>query len=104
MQRLRERLLGFLFPPETDDWLAVLRVGLGLQIALYSLSLRNDWNELLGGTQMGVASRDLAEALLSVQSYCVPRLGWFVALGEHFGLHEGTVLAIAWICLLVAGC
>ena len=49
MQAFRERLLEFLFPLETDNWLAILRLGLGLQITLYSLSLRNDWNDLLGG-------------------------------------------------------
>lgn len=69
---------------------------------MYSLSLRSDWNELLGGA--GISSRDLAEALLSVESRFVPTLGWFVELGKHLGLREETVLTIAWICLLAAGC
>ena len=103
MQALRERLLKFLFPPETNDWLAVLRVGLGLQTTLYSLSLRNDWNDLLGGAGTGVASCDLAEALLSMESHFVPRLGWLGLLGEYVGLREETVLFVAWACLLVAG-
>jgi hypothetical protein len=102
MQSLKERLFQFLFPVGTDSWLTILRVGLGLQITLYSLSLRNDWNDLLGGS--GLSSRDLAETLLSVESHFAPRLGWFVALGEHVGLREETVLAITWTCLLVAGC
>jgi hypothetical protein len=102
LQSLRQRLFEFLFPAETDIWLTVLRFGLGLQTTLYSLSLRRDWNELFGGA--GIGSRDLAEALLSVESHFVPKLGWFVALGEHLGLSEETVLAIAWICLLAAGC
>jgi Vitamin K-dependent gamma-carboxylase len=46
----------------------------------------------------------LAEALLSVESHFVPRLGWFVAFGKHLGLREENVLAVAWICLFVAGC
>jgi uncharacterized membrane protein YphA (DoxX/SURF4 family) len=104
MRGFRERLLGFLFPAETDNWLAILRLGLGLQTTLYSLSLRNDWNDLLGGVSRGVSSSDVAEALLSVESNLVPRLGWFVALGDHVALREETVLAVAWICLLVAGC
>jgi hypothetical protein len=104
MRGVRERLLGFLFPAETDNWLAILRLGLGLQTTLYSLSLRNDWNDLLGGGGRGVSSSDVAEALLSVESNLVPRLGWFVALGDHVALREETVLAVAWICLLVAGC
>ncbi len=104
MQPLRKRLLEFLFPAESDMWLSILRLGLGLQVTLYSLSLRNDWNYLLAGTGNGLISRDLAEALLSVESHFVPRLGWLVALGAHVGLPEETVLSIAWICLLASGC
>jgi hypothetical protein len=104
MQVSRERLLGFLFPAETDNWLTILRLGLGLQTTLYSLSLRSDWNYLLGGAGRGVSSRNLAEALLSLESHLVPRLGWFVTLGGRVGLHEEAVLSVAWICLLAAGC
>ena len=104
MPVLRKRLSEFLFPAETDNWLAALRLGLGLQITLYSLSLRNDWNYLLSGTNNGLINRNLPEALLSVKSHVVPRLGWLVALGAHAGLHEKTVLSVAWICLLAAGC
>jgi Vitamin K-dependent gamma-carboxylase len=104
MQALRERLVAFLFPAEADNWLTVLRLGLGLQTTLYSLSLRNDWNNLLRGAGRGVSSRDLAEALLSVESHFAPRFGWLVALGSHVGLREEIVLSVAWICLLSAGC
>ena len=103
MQTLRERLLEFLFPAETDNWLAVLRLGLGLQVTFYSLSLRNDWNYLLSGTA-GLINRNLTEALLSVESHFAPRFGWLVALGAHVGLREETVLSVAWICLFAAGC
>jgi hypothetical protein len=104
MQVSKERLFRFLFPAETDNWLTILRLGLGVQTTLYSLSLRNDWDYLLGGAGEGVSSPHLAEALLSVESYFVPRLGWLVASGTHVGLREETVISIAWICLLVAGC
>ena len=104
MQALRERLVAFLFPAEADDWLVILRLGLGLQTTLYSLSLRNDWNNLLRGAGRGVSSRDLAEALLSVESHFAPRFGWLVALGSHVGLREEILLSVAWICLLTAGC
>jgi hypothetical protein len=104
MQGLRERLLGFLFPDGTDQWLAILRVGLGFQVTFYSFSLRSDWNYLLTGAGNGVVSRNLAEALLSVESHFVPRLGWLVTLAAPLGLSEETVLSIAWGCLLVAGC
>jgi hypothetical protein len=104
MQVSRERLLGFLFTAETDNWLAVLRVGLGFQVTFYSLSLRNDWNYLLSGTASGLVTRNLAEALLSLESHFIPRLGWLVAFGTHVGLCEEIVLSVAWFCLLVAGC
>jgi len=99
METFRTRLLEFLFPPGTDSWLAILRVGLGLEVALYSFSLRNDWAYLLSGTL-----RRVAEALLSLESPFIPRLGWAISLGAHVGLHEATVLLVAWICLLLAGC
>jgi hypothetical protein len=99
MQVSRERLLGFLFPAGTDNWLAVLRIGLGFQVTFYSLSLRNDWNYLLSGT-----ARQLAEAMLSLESYSIPRLGWLVGLATQLSLPEETVLFGAWICLLAAGC
>ncbi|HTG28780.1 MAG TPA: HTTM domain-containing protein [Methylomirabilota bacterium] len=104
MQVSRERLLGFLFTAGTDNWLAVLRVGLGFQVTFYSLSLRNDWNYLLSGTASGLVTRNLAEALLSLESHFVPRLGWLVALATHVGLREETVLSLAWLCLVAAGC
>jgi hypothetical protein len=104
IQPFRDRLFAFLFPVETDNWLAILRLGLGFQVAVYSLSLRKDWNYLLAGAGNGVVSRNLAEALLSVESYFVPRLGWLVTLGTKVGLREDIVLYIAWTCLFVAGC
>jgi hypothetical protein len=104
MQGLRERLFAFLFPAETDNWLTILRLGLGVQTTLYSLSLRNDWNDLLGGAHRGIVTRNLAEALLSLESHLVPTLGWLVTLGGRIGLHEETVLSVAWICLLASGC
>jgi len=104
MQAARERLLGFLFPDGTDQWLVILRVGLGFQVTFYSFSLRSDWNYLLSEAGNGVVSRNLAEALLSVESHFVPRLGWLVTLAAPIGLSEETILSIAWGFLLVAGC
>jgi hypothetical protein len=98
MQSVKTRLFGFLFPPSTDTWLAVLRVGLGLEVTIYSLSLRNDWISLLSGP-----GRKVAEALLSLESHFVPRLGWPISAGTQVGLDEATVLRVAWICLLLAG-
>ena len=104
MQVFRERLVGFLFPAESDKWLAALRIGLGLQVVLYSLSLRSDWNYLFAAEGNGLVSRELAEAIVSIDSPFVPRLGWLVAAGSHLNLNEGTVLFLAWIFLLSAGC
>jgi uncharacterized membrane protein YphA (DoxX/SURF4 family) len=98
MQRSTNRLLGFLFSPDTDNWLAILRIGLGVQVVLYSLSLRDDWNYLFSGTL-----RRVAEALLSLESHFIPRLGWPIHLGAQVGLREETVLFVTWALLLVAG-
>jgi hypothetical protein len=100
----RERLIDFFFPTECDTWLAVLRIGLGLQVVLYALSLRDDWNYLLAGTGHGLISRNLGEAILSLESRLIPRLGWLVTLGTQVDLREETVLSVAWICLLASGC
>jgi len=104
MERWKNRLYVFLFPAETDSWLAVFRIGLGLQLVLYVLSLKDDWNYLFAGTGHGLIGRALAEGLLSTESPIVPRLGWLVALGTRLGLTESTVLSVAWWALLCAGC
>jgi hypothetical protein len=110
MTRLRfassgwKRLLNFLFPPETDTWLAVFRIGLGLQVSVYALFLRSDWHYLFSGTGKGLVSRELGEAISSFDSPLIPKLGWLVFLGRHVGLGEETVLSVAWACLLCMGC
>jgi hypothetical protein len=104
LPELRQRVIDFCFPAESDIWLATLRIGLGLQVVLYALSLRDDWSYFLAGTGHGLISRNLGEAILSLESYFVPRLGWLVSLGARSGFPEETVLSVAWICLLVSGC
>ncbi|TMP96191.1 MAG: hypothetical protein E6L07_05835 [Verrucomicrobia bacterium] len=107
MRRLRawgNDLIGFLFLPETDKWLTVLRVGLGLQVTVYALFLKSDWQYLFAGTGKGLVSRELGEAIISFDSPFIPKLGWLVTLGGHVNIGEETVLSVAWACLLVAGC
>lgn len=107
MKRLRawgNDLMGFLFPPQTDRWLTVLRIGLGLQVAVYALFLKNDWHYLFAGTGKGLVSRQLGEAITSFDSSFIPKLGWLVALGGHIGVGEEMVLSVAWAGLLCAGC
>lgn len=99
-----KRVMEFLFPPETDTWLAVLRIGLGLQVTVYALFLRTDWHYLLASTGKGLVSRELGEAITSFDSPLIPKLGWLVALGSYAGLNEDTVLTVAWACLLTMGC
>ena len=107
MKRLlawQEQLIDFCFPTESDTWLAILRIGLGLEVILYALSLRDDWNYLFAGTGHGLISRNFGEAILSLESQLVPRLGWLVTLGAHVGLQEETGLSVAWFFLIAAGC
>ncbi len=94
----------FLFPAETDKWLAVLRIGLGLQVTVYALFLKSDWHYLFAGTGKGLVSRELGEAIISFDSPFIPKLGWLVAVGGYVNVGEETVLSVAWACLLVAGC
>jgi hypothetical protein len=93
----------FLFMAMPDTWLIVLRSGLGLVIVLYALSLRADWIYLFAGTGHGLISRDLGEAILSLEGVLIPRLGWLIVLGSHIGLAEKTVLFLAWLSLVLAG-
>lgn len=102
MKRWIEGLQAFLFPPETDEWLTVLRVGLALQVLAYTLSLRNDWNDLFSGTGEGFAGRALSERLLTTESPFIPRLAWLVNMGRLIGLSETTTLSITWWLLLLA--
>src|SRR5207302_449303 len=97
-------LTEFFFPAVSDTWVAILRVGLGLQVVLYCLSLWPDWNSLFVGNGNGLISRDLTETILTLDSPFLPRLGWLVGVGSHIGLSEGAILSLALGCFLVSGC
>lgn len=98
-----QRLLRFLFPSETDAWLAVLRIGLGLQVIAYALFLRSDWHYLFGSSSKGLIGREVGEALSSFDSRLIPTFGWLIALGRNLNLSEEAVLSAAWVCLLSSG-
>lgn len=100
---LLQRARTFLFPEDSDRWLTLLRMGLGLVVVSYTFPLRADWNYLLGGTGKGLISRQLFEGLASTQSPLIPRLGWFVYLGGYVGMSEKIALSLAWVLLLGAG-
>jgi hypothetical protein len=99
-----QRFLGFLFPSESDAWLTVFRIGLGLQVTLYALFLRSDWHYLFASSGKGLVGREVGEAITSFESPLIPTFGWLVALGRNLNMSEETVLTIAWVCLLSAGC
>ena len=99
----RQRLIGFLFPLESDNWLSALRFGLGLQVVFYCLSIRNDWTYLLAGNG-GLISRNLSETIVALEGPLIPRLGWIVAGGGRFGLSEESILSIVWYSLITAAC
>src|ERR1700724_1311526 len=103
-EQVRARLAPFLFPSASDNWLAILRIGLGLQVVLYCLSLRRDWNHLFAQNDVGWISRDLLETILRAQAPLAPRFGWLLNIGTRLGLSEDTVIAATWLCLLGASC
>jgi HTTM domain len=102
IQSWKQHLTEFLFAPESDSWLAVLRFGLGLQLIFYCFSITGDWSYLLAG-RGGLVSRNLSEAMLSFESPIVPRLGWLVTIGTRFGISETGVLSFAWYTLVAVG-
>ena len=104
LRRFRAALVEFLFPETSEIWLTILRIGVGVQIALFCLSLRRDWIHLFARSGSVWINRDLLEALLSAQAPLVPRFGWLLSVGDHFGFQEETILLAAWICLLIAAC
>jgi hypothetical protein len=97
-------LLDFLFPSETDTWLSILRIGLGLQVCVYALFLRSDWHYLFASRGKGLVGREVGEAIASFESPLIPKLSWLVALGRSVNMSEEAVLSVAWACLLCAGC
>lgn len=100
---LRVKFSAFLFPRRSDRWLTLLRIGLGSQVCLYSLSLRGDW-EMLYTDLAGYSNRELAELITSLGSALTPRLGWLITLGSHFGIGEEQVVFAIWVTLLVTSC
>jgi hypothetical protein len=103
MATMRKRLEEFLFPARSTAWIALLRIGLGLQVTVYTLSLWNDWTYLLAANSDSLISRDLSEEILSLESSFIPKLGWLVTLGGQVGLSEQVTLKIAWGFLLCSG-
>jgi len=102
-QRWVHRLMVFLFPAGTDTWIAVLRIGLGLQVVVYALFLSSDWHDLFSSTGKGLVSRQLGEGITAFDSPLIPKLGWLVALGSSVNIREETVLSVAWAGLLCMG-
>lgn len=101
---LWRRAEAFLFPVESDVWLARLRIGLGIQVALYCVALWDDWEFLLAGTGRGLISRQLSEVMLRAESGLVPQLGWLIGWARFAGLDEKAALFLVWLALLLAGC
>ena len=99
-----QRIEQFLFYRESDRWVSVLRIGLGLQVIFLSLALRRDWTYLLSSGGRALINRDLTEAALNAESPFIPRLGWLIDVGNQFSVPESTTLWFTWLGLMLAGC
>jgi len=104
LPRIWQRIVGFLFPSENDTWLTVFRIGLGLQVTLYALFLRNDWHSLFASGGRGLVGREFGETISSFDSPLIPKFGWLIAAGHNFKMSEEAVLTVGWVVLLSAGC
>jgi hypothetical protein len=93
------RIGEWFFRGESDQWLSILRVGLGVQVLLNLFALRHDWSSFVGGIAHPLLRRDLSEALLSLESSFIPRLGWFVWAGKQAGIGEPLILQMCWYLL-----
>ena len=93
----------FLFPSQSDHWLSILRIGLGLQLIVYAISSRRDWIALYSIGPDSLVSRDLTEAILTADSPLIPRLGWLTHAEGSLGLSEPTLLFLAWLGVVCAG-
>jgi uncharacterized membrane protein YphA (DoxX/SURF4 family) len=91
------------FGGTTDNWLAALRIGLGLELILYCITSRADWLQMFASQPGSFVTRDLTEALVTLGAALVPRVSWFISAGESIGLSEATVLWVVWSVPLAAG-
>ena len=96
-----KRLWLFFFPKEPDDWLALVRIGLGIQLALYCSSARAGWIEVFGSNSGMLSARRISEALISLESPLIPRLAWLIRFGARLGIPEPTMLWMIWSVLLL---
>ena len=104
MDRARERFVKFLFPVVDDGWVTILRIGLGIQVVLYALSLKDDWNFLFAGSEQGLIGRAFSEALLQSKVHsCHGSAGWsgwarapVCRNGQSFLLPGGCCLSLSW--------
>jgi hypothetical protein len=103
LRRAWHTLKNFLFPLETDAWLACLRIGVGLQVMFYTLSLRDDWMDVFAVNANGLVNREIAEAVTASDSILAPRISWLTEAASQIGLSERTALSVTWWLLLVAG-
>jgi len=66
-------------------------MGLGLQVALCALFLRNDWHYLFASSGKGLVGREVGEAISSFESPLIPRFGWLIAVGHNLNMTEEIV-------------
>lgn len=102
MSNIGKRFCRFAFPRESDHWLALLRIGLGIELALYCLSTRSSWIDVFSSSRGALSPRRISEALISLQSRFIPRVSWCLRFGAKFGIEETTVLWIIWTVLLLS--
>jgi hypothetical protein len=96
-----KRLCSFIFPRESDEWIALFRIGLGIELALYCLSARPGWIDVFSGGHGALSSRRISEALIAIESPLIPRVNRLLQLGARLGIPEPTMLWMIWSVLFL---
>lgn len=104
MRKGTDRIGAFLFTPDSSAWLTILRIGLGVYVIVYCLTIRADWSYLFAESSGALINRKLSEAMIASDSPLIPQLSWIMSDTEALGVSEARMLPLVWVALLLAGC
>src|SRR5437868_5754541 len=99
--RVVNRVEPFFFAPQSDRWLSLFRIGLGIAVLLYCAAAHPAWQATFHSAGKALPPRRISETIVRLQSPAIPTLEWLVKLGGHLGLSETMVITSVWWLLLL---